>query len=41
MAENMGLDKVEEEKEVTDEIDHLKIFSEEQRKKKRKKLKNI
>jgi hypothetical protein len=33
MAENMGLDKVEEEKEVTDEIDHLKIFSEEQRKK--------
>ena len=29
----MGLDKVEEEKEVTDEIDHLKIFSEEQRKK--------
>ena len=33
MAENMGLDKVEEEKEITDEIDHLKIFSEEQRKK--------
>ena len=33
MAENMGLDKVEEEKEVTDEIDHLKIISEEQRKK--------
>ena len=33
MAENMGLDKIEEEKEVTDEIDHLKIFSEEQRKK--------
>ena len=33
MAENMGLDKVEEEKEVTDEIDHLKIFSEEQREK--------
>ena len=33
MTENMGLDKVEEEKEVTDEIDHLKIFSEEQRKK--------
>ena len=33
MAENMGLDKVEEEKELTDEVDHLKIFSEQQRKK--------
>ena len=39
MAENMGLDKVEEEKEVTDEIDHLKIFSEEQRKKEEEKKK--
>ena len=33
IAENMGLDKAEEENDVTDEIDHLKIFKEEQRKK--------
>ena len=33
MAENMGLDKVEEEKEFPEEVDHLKIFSEQQRKK--------
>ena len=33
MAENMGLDKLEEEKEFPEEVDHLKIFSEQQRKK--------
>ena len=36
IAENMGLDKAEEENDVTDEIDHLKIFKEEQRKKEKK-----